>query len=142
MDCRICMEQITSKKYICELECSHLMCTICFERLTRNTCPYCRHPIKNKKDGKYNIEYDIEEVIYDLNNENIVEIDNVLPMSELYYIEDLFYEDSCDIIHFNRKKKEKKSNTRRKKKKHFTSNKDRDDFQRNKNKKNWKKQKN
>ena len=139
MDCRICMEQITSKKDICELECGHLMCTMCFDRLIRSACPYCRHPIKNKEDGNYNIEYDIEEVIYDLEDEIIVEIDNVLPMSELYYIEDLFYEDSYDIIHANRRRKKKKNNTRRKKK-HFTSNKNRDEFQRKKKK--WKKQRN
>ena len=136
MDCRICMEQITSKKDIIELECGHLMCSMCFDRLIRNSCPYCRCPIKNKEDGNYNIEYDIEEMIYDLEDEIIVEIDNVLPMSELYYIEDLFYEDSYDIIHANRKKKKKKNNTIRRKKKHFTANKDRDEYQRKKKK--WK----
>ena len=139
MDCRICMEQINSKKDICELECGHLMCSMCFDRLIRNSCPYCRHPIKNKEDGNYNIEYNIEDAIYDLDDEIIIEIDNVLPMSELYYIEDLFYEDSYDIIHANKKRRKKKNNTRRKKK-HFTSNKDRDEFQRKKKK--WKKQKN
>jgi len=133
------MEQITSKKDICELECGHLMCTMCFDHIIRNACPYCRHPIKNKEDGNYNIEYNIEDAIYDLDDEIIIEIDNVLPMSELYYIEDLFYEDSYDIIHANKKRRKKKNNTRRKKK-HFTSNKDRDEFQRKKKK--WKKQKN
>ena len=137
MDCRICMEQITSKKDIIELDCGHLMCSMCFDRLIRNSCPYCRHPIKNKEDGNYNIDYNIEEMIYDLDDEIIVEIDIVLPMSELYYIEDLFYEDSYDIIHANRKKKKKKNNTIRRRKKHFTSNKDRDEFQRRKKK--WKK---
>jgi hypothetical protein len=112
---------------------------MCFDRLIRNSCPYCRHPIKNKEDGNYNIEYNIEDAIYDLDDEIIIEIDNVLPMSELYYIEDLFNEDSYDIIHANRRRKKKKCNTRRKKK-HFTSNKNRDEFQRKKKK--WKKQKN
>jgi len=128
------MEQITSKKDIIELECDHLMCSMCFDRLIRNSCPYCRHPIKNKEDGNYNIDYNIEEMIYDLDDEIIVEIDNVLPMSELYYIEDLFYEDSYDIIHANRKKKKKKNNTIRRKKKHFTSNKERDEFKKKKKK--------
>jgi len=130
------MEQINSKKDICELECGHLMCSMCFNRLIRNSCPYCRHPIKNKEDGNYNIEYNIEDAIYDLDDEIIIEIDNVLPMSELYYIEDLFYEDSYDIIHANKRRKKKKNNTRRKKK-HFTANKDRDEYQRRKKK--WKK---
>ena len=130
------MEQITSKKDIFELECGHLMCLMCFDRLIRNSCPYCRHPIQNKEDGNYNIEYNIEDAIYDLDDEYI-EIDNVLLMSELYYIEDLFYEDSYDIIHHNRRRK-KKNNTRSRKK--FTSNKNRDEYQRKKKK--WKKQRN
>ena len=45
----------------------------------------------------------------------LFEIDNVLPMSELYYIEDLFYEDSYDIIHHNRRRKKKRNNTRSRK---------------------------
>ena len=138
MDCRICMEQITSKKDICELDCGHLMCSMCLNRLIRNSCPYCRHPIQNKEDGNYNIEYDIEDAIYDLDDE-FIEIDNVLPMSNLYYIEDLFYEDSYDIIHHNRRRKKKKNNTRGKKK-NFTSNKNRNEYQRKKKK--WKKQRN
>lgn len=131
MDCRICMEQIKSIEF-CELECGHSMCSSCLNRLVRNQCPYCRQVINNKIDGNYNFDYDLD----DLNNYNEnIEVDNILPLSELYYIEEIYDENSYDIIHANKMWKKKKSN----RKKNFLSNKDRDEFQRKKKK--WKKRK-
>ncbi len=139
MDCRICTEAIKVKSDIIELECGHMMCNNCFDRLIKSSCPYCRKPIANKVDGDYNIEYEFDEIIYDFDDNYITEIDNILPMSELYYIEDLFYEDSYDIIHANRTRKNKKNNSRNRKK-NFTSNKNRESFERKKKK--WKKSRN
>ena len=133
MDCRICMEQIKSIEF-CELECGHSMCSSCLNRLVRNQCPYCRQVINNKIDGNYNFDYDLD----DLNNYNEnIEVDNILPLSEIYYIEELYDENSYDIIHANKIWKKKKTNRNRKK--NFVSNKDRDEFQRKKKK--WKKRK-
>ena len=128
MDCRICMEQIKLKENICELECGHSMCSNCLNRLVRNQCPYCRHVINDKENKNYDYDYDL-----DYYNENL-EVDNIFPLSELYYIEDI-YDDSFDMIHANKIWKKKKKN--RNKKKNFTSNKDRDEYQRKKKK--WKK---
>ena len=92
MDCRICMEDKIEQKNILHLKCGHELCLSCFDKLIKNTCPYCRETIEDKVEGTYgniDIEIDITDYIYDISTE----IDNILPMSELYYIEDLFYED-------------------------------------------------
>ena len=128
MDCRICMEQIKSKESICELECGHSMCSDCYNRLVRNQCPYCRHVINDKEDGNYNFDYNLDHYY-----ENI-EVDNILPLN---YIEDMYDENSYNMIHAN--KIWKKKNNNRNRKKNFLSNKDRDEYQRKKKK--WKKKK-
>lgn len=143
MDCRICMEK-KQLHDITELNCGHKMCFICLDRLIKNCCPYCRETIDGKENGDYGIEYEI--TVFDITNDitdTNTEIDHTLPMSELYYIEDLFYEDSYDIIHANRTKKDKNENKRRNncsRKKNFTSNKNREPWERKKKK--WKKVKN
>lgn len=136
MDCRICMEDNILQKNILHLICGHILCISCYDKLVKNTCPYCRKLIENKVEGSYgNIEVDITEYMYDYDTS--IEFDNILPMSELYYFEDLYYiEESYDIIHNNKSKKKKNHN----KKKKFTANSDRETFQRKKKK--WKKKKN
>ncbi len=138
MDCRICMEDKLEQKNILHLKCGHVLCLSCYDKLIKNTCPYCRELIENKVEGSYgniDIEVDITEYMYDYDTS--IEIDNILPMSELYYLEDLYYiEESYDIIHNNRRKKKKNHN----KKKNFTANSDRESFQRKKKK--WKKKRN
>ena len=132
------MEDKLEQKNILHLNCGHVLCLSCYDKLIKNTCPYCRELIENKVEGSYgniDIEVDITEYMYDYNTS--IEIDNILPMSELYYLEDLYYiEDSYDIIHNNRRKKKKNHN----KKKNFTANSDRESFQRKKKK--WKKKRN
>ena len=109
MDCRICMEKKQSQD-IKALDCGHSLCFICFDRLIKNCCPYCRETIKGKENGDYGIEYEITvfDITDDITDTNInTEIDHTLPMSELYYIEDLFYEDSYDIIMLIERKEKK-----------------------------------
>ena len=136
MDCRICMEDKIEQKNFLHLNCGHVLCVSCFDKLIKNTCPYCREIIEDKVEGSYgniDIEINVTDYIYDIDNST--EIDNILPMSELYYIEDLYYnDDSYDIIHNNRRKKKRNHN-----KKHFTANCDREPHQRRKKK--WKKKK-
>ena len=136
MDCRICMEDKIEQKHILHLKCGHDLCLSCFDKLIKNTCPYCREIIDNKVEGNYDnvdIDMDINDYMYDISTE----IDNILPMSELYYIEDLYYiEESYDIIHHNRRRK-KKNNHNRNNRKHFIANNDRESHQRHKKK--WKK---
>jgi hypothetical protein len=135
------MEDKIEQKHILHLKCGHDLCLSCFDKLIKNTCPYCREIIDNKVEGNYgNIDIDID--INDYNYDISTEIDNILPMSELYYIDDLYYiEDSYDIIHNNRRKKKKNhNNNHNHNRKNFVANCERESHQRHKKK--WKKVKN
>lgn len=119
MDCNICME----KKNMDDMEvlnCTHILCTDCLEKILKPECPYCRLPFDN--------------VIKNITDENTVEsynieIDNIYPLSTLNTLNE-------NIIHSNRRYISKSTN-RRSRRKGFTSNKDREPYERKKKK--WKK---
>lgn len=132
MDCRICYEDKIEQTNILHLKCGHTLCFSCFDRLIKSQCPYCRDNIDDKIEKSYEFETENVSYTYDYS----IEIDNILPLSELYYIEDEFNEEySYDIIQYNRKKKKKNYN-----RKSFVSNNNRETFQRKKKK--WKKKRN
>lgn len=45
-ECHICF---TNRKKRVTLECNHSLCKYCYDRIS-DTCPFCRHPIKEKKN--------------------------------------------------------------------------------------------
>tara|TARA_Y100000991_G_C21868026_1_gene303828 strand:- start:256 stop:606 length:351 start_codon:yes stop_codon:yes gene_type:complete len=102
------------------LNCTHILCTDCLEKILKPECPYCRLPFDN--------------VIKNITDENTVEsynieIDNIYPLSTLNTLNE-------NIIHSNRRYISKSTN-RRSRRKGFTSNKDREPYERKKKK--WKK---
>ena len=53
--CDICFEEKKKKKV---LGCSHFLCKMCYDKLIKNTCPFCRQPFKREeKTLKTNPEY-------------------------------------------------------------------------------------
>lgn len=127
------MEENIKHEDIKNLHCGHELCNNCYDRLIRNVCPYCRQIITDKTDGNYDLEELDDEIIDEYQyNDNTV-IDNVLPMSELYYIEDSF-----SFMHINnRRLSYNNKNKIRRRKKGFTSNKEKNPWDRKKKK--WKK---
>ena len=72
MDCNICLTDDISIDKIKFLDCKHYICKSCFDKLVRNTCPYCRAIINDKEDGHYPpVNYDLssfyQEDIYRTN---------------------------------------------------------------------------
>lgn len=49
MECGICLENDIIKKNIHVMECQHKICKICYQRLTKCLCPFCRRVIKPSK---------------------------------------------------------------------------------------------
>ena len=128
MICTICMESDVILDDIKVLECGHLLCCVCYQKLIRNKCPFCRNPISNKVDGHYNIDDSHLNIYYindDIQETHQYETVNVLYNSEL---------DMYDYIPNYPKKKYIKKKKRRNKKKGFTSNKNRFYYQRRKKK--------
>ena len=105
MDCRICMDDKITQNNILHLKCGHELCLSCYDKLIKNTCPYCREIIDDKVEGSYgniDIDTDINDYVYDISTR----IDNNLQVSEVYYIENFYYiEESYDIIHHRRRRR-------------------------------------
>jgi hypothetical protein len=73
MNCNICLTDDVSIDKIKFLDCRHYICLSCFDKLVRNTCPYCRAIIHDKEDGHYPpVNYDLssfyQEDIYGINS--------------------------------------------------------------------------
>jgi len=51
-ECGICMEN-KSLEYINFLPCIHFLCSICYYKLVKNECPYCRHIIREIEIDSY-----------------------------------------------------------------------------------------
>ena len=74
MNCSICLENDKTKFKV--LDCCHKLCTDCYDKLVKNTCPFCRTIISGKEEKDYGIKssYDIEAANNNLDilaNENI-----------------------------------------------------------------------
>ena len=114
------------------LDCGHLLCCDCYDKLIRNKCPFCRKPILNKVDGYYNIDDS------HLNNDYINNYyNNDIPENQPYETVNVLYNSELDMYDYipnYPKKKYIKKKKRRNKKKGFTSNKNRFYYQRRKKK--------
>lgn len=46
MECGICLEDNIDNDLLHYMECLHFVCNICYYKLKKNTCPFCRRFIK------------------------------------------------------------------------------------------------
>ena len=91
MDCTICLENNIKKENMEYLNCGHSICNICFDRLIKAFCPFCRNKIENKENKSFNLENNITiSNINNINEDNDYQVDNILPQSELNIIYDRY----------------------------------------------------
>ena len=106
MNCSICITDKIPHENMVWLDCSHNLCSTCYDSLTANSCPYCRTLITAKTKN-----------LREQNMDSFINISTI---------------DAHSYIGKQKRKGVKKRS--RKKKKRFTPNKDRDQFQRKKKK--------
>ena len=67
-ECGICIEH-KSIEHINFLPCIHFLCSICYDKLVKNECPYCRYVIVEKEIDSYD---EAENEYNDVNFEILV----------------------------------------------------------------------
>lgn len=72
LECLVCFESKTIQD-ISFLPCIHFLCTHCYEKLTKNECPFCRNCIKeeieeyyDERENEYN-DVDFEMMVSETN---------------------------------------------------------------------------
>ena len=68
-NCGICLENRPVTDYNI-LPCSHKICNICYPKLLKRECPYCRTPFHQEKYNKENI---LEDITHYQRNYDIIE---------------------------------------------------------------------
>jgi hypothetical protein len=68
VSCEICCE-LTLKSDIKWLDCAHFLCKVCYGRLEKKECPFCRHPFEVVPKKKSNPERLIDEDIFEFEPE-------------------------------------------------------------------------
>ena len=64
-ECGICMENKTIES-VNFLPCIHFICACCYEKLTKNECPYCRNKITDDPESYDEAENEYDDINFEL----------------------------------------------------------------------------